>query len=228
MMNKIDLTRYKCCIFDLDGTLIDSTSVWSDVDTVFLGKRGIAVPDDYIETMKIHTFQTGSRYVVERFQLKESPEAVAKEWMDMAVYAYENEIILKDGVKEFLGLMRQHGLKIALATSSDKKLYEKCLKRNGIYEFFDSFTQTDEVLRGKNFPDVYERAALKCGVKNEDCIVFEDVLAAIKGAKKGGFFTVAVWDQASVKDAPEIQKTADIYIKSYRDLYFYKEEMLSD
>lgn len=219
-MDYFDITKYKCCIFDLDGTLIDSTSVWHKVDIDFLEKRGIAIPEDFIKEIKVHTFESGSKYVVERFGLNEKPEEIIKEWFDMAVYSYDNEIQLKEGVREFLQWIKQQGLQIALATSSDRKLFEKCLKRNDIYDFFDSFTQTSEVARGKSFPDVYEYAALKCGVKKEECIVFEDVLAAVKGAKKGGFFTVAVQDRASVKDEAELKKAADIYIKNYSELQF--------
>ncbi len=221
MLNSIDITKYKCCIFDLDGTLIDSTGVWHKVDIDFLEKRGIAIPDDFIEEIKIHTFESGAKYVVERFGLDENPKEIISEWFDMAVFAYDNEIKLKDGVKELLEFIKQQGLKIALATSSDRKLFEKCLKRNGIYDFFDSFTQTSEVARGKSFPDVYECAALKCGVKKEDCIVFEDVLAAVKGAKKGGFFTVAVQDKASAQDEVQIKEAADLYIKNYSELQFF-------
>lgn len=61
MLNSIDITKYKCCIFDLDGTLIDSTGVWHRVDIDFLEKRGIAIPDDFIEEIKIHTFESGDR-----------------------------------------------------------------------------------------------------------------------------------------------------------------------
>ncbi len=130
MLNSIDITKYKCCIFDLDGTLIDSTGVWHRVDIDFLEKRGIAIPDDFIEEIKIHTFESGAKYVVERFGLDENPKEIISEWFDMAVFAYDNEIKLKDGVKELLGFIKQQGLKIALATSSDRKLFEKCLKRN--------------------------------------------------------------------------------------------------
>ena len=41
--------------------------------------------------------------------------------------------------------MHNNGLKIVSATSSDRALFEPCLRRNGIYGFFDAFTQTNEV-----------------------------------------------------------------------------------
>ena len=54
--------------------------------------------------------------------------------------------------------------------------------------------------------------------EKDKCIVFEDVVAAVKGAKMGDFFTVAVEDEASAGDKNEIINTADIYIKNYKEL----------
>ena len=163
MKDRFDYERFQCAIFDLDGTLINSTGVWEQVDVEFLGKRGIEVPPDFVKAIKTHNFVTGSEYVAKRFGLSESPEKIAAEWFEMAADAYANDIILKDGAREFLLKLKQMGYSLAVATASDRALYEPCLKRNGIYDLFDSFTQSDEVKRGKGFPDVYELAADKCG-----------------------------------------------------------------
>ena len=194
----------KCAIFDLDGTLLNSTGVWAKVDIDFLAKRGIPVMQDYMDTIKTHNFKTGSVYTVERFNLNEKPEDIAKEWYNMAAYAYAHEIDLKPGAKAFLKALKNAGIKIAVATSSDRSLYEPCLKRNGVYELFDNFTQTDEVARGKGYPDVYEKAAEKCGVDISECIVFEDILKAVQGAADGGFRIVGVYDEASSQDTEQI------------------------
>ena len=120
-----------------------------------------------------------------------------KEWYDAALEASRDKVVLKPFAREFIEKMRSQGKKIVSATSSDKALFEPCLKRNGIYELFDAFTQTNEVKRGKKFPDVYIRAAEKAGCSQEECIVFEDVLSAVKGAKSGGFKVVGVYDKAA-------------------------------
>ena len=87
-----------------------------------------------------------------------------------------------------------------------------------IYDFFDAFTQTNEVSRGKKFPDVYMKAAGKAGCSVNECIVFEDVLSAAQGAKSGGFTVVAVYDEASADDWPDICRIADYNIRSYSEL----------
>ena len=66
--------------------------------------------------------------------------------------------------------------------------------------------KTHEVKRGKGYPDVYELAAARCQTDTAHCIVFEDILKAVQGAKDGGFYTVAVYDAASAQEQEEIKK----------------------
>ena len=218
-MSKINFMDFQCAIFDLDGTLINSTGVWNKVDEDFFNRRNVIMPPEFPQVIKTHTLMSGAVYIKDRLSLPESPEDIVKEWHDAAVYAYHNDVRIKPYVKELLKLLKNsYGYKIGLATSNAHELYDQCLKNNGIYDYFDSFTQSDEVERLKGFPDIYEKSAERMGVPKEECIVFEDVYQAVKGARMGNFFTVAVEDSASVDDREEIIKIADVYIKSFREL----------
>lgn len=218
MNSYFKLPKFTCAIFDLDGTLLDSTGVWDKIDIDFLGKRGLSVPDDYIKEIKHHNFQTGSIYTVNRFQLKESPEEVAREWTEMAKNEFHNHITLKKHAKEYLLSLKAQGIRLAVATSSDQALYGECLKRNGVYDLFDTFTETREVARGKGYPDVYLKAADRCMAKPEECVVYEDILLAIKGAKSGGFYTVGVNDRGTGSDLDTIKRESDLFIHDYSEI----------
>ena len=218
-MSKINFMDFQCAIFDLDGTLINSTGVWNKVDEDFFNRRNVIMPPEFPQVIKTHTLMSGAVYIKDRLTLPESPEDIVKEWHDAAVYAYHNDVRIKPYVKELLKLLKNsYGYKIGLATSNTHELYDQCLINNGIYDYFDSFTQSDEVERLKGFPDIYEKSAERMGVPKEECIVFEDVYQAVKGARMGNFFTVAVEDSASADDREEIIKIADVYIKSFREL----------
>lgn len=218
-MSKINFMDFQCAIFDLDGTLINSTGVWNKVDEDFFNRRNVIMPPEFPQVIKTHTLMSGAVYIKDRLSLPESPEDIVKEWHDAAVYAYHNDVRIKPYVKELLELLKNsYGYKIGLATSNTHELYDQCLINNGIYDYFDSFTQSDEVERLKGFPDIYEKSAERMGVPKEECIVFEDVYQAVKGARMGNFFTVAVEDSASADDREEIIKIADVYIKSFREL----------
>ena len=218
-MSKINFMDFQCAIFDLDGTLINSTGVWNKVDEDFFNRRNVIMPPEFPQVIKTHTLMSGAVYIKDRLSLPESPEDIVKEWHDAAVYAYHNDVRIKPYVKELLELLKNsYGYKIGLATSNTHELYDQCLINNGIYDYFDSFTQSDEVERLKGFPDIYEKSAERMGVPKEECIVFEDVYQAVKGARMGNFFTVAVEDSASADDREEIIKIADVDIKSFREL----------
>ena len=179
-------------IFDLDGTLLDSTWVWSQIDTDFLKKRGFEVPKDYSTAIMAMGFEEVAKYTIKRFSLQETKEDVMAEWDAMAKDAYAHDVKLKNGAKELLLWLKQQDIKMAVATSNSASLFEPCLKNLGIYDFFHSFTETGDVKRGKEFPDVYLKVAEKMGVNPGNCFVFEDILPAVLGAKKGGFQTVLV------------------------------------
>ena len=212
------LAGKKGAIFDLDGTLLDSMGVWRRIDEDFLGKRGICVPDDYLKAITAKNFQDAADYTIERFGLKESADAIMTEWFDMAIDAYTNDVVLKPFVKEYMQMLRENDIKIAAATSSDARLFEPCLKHHGIYEWFDAFSVTAEVKRGKGYPDVYENAAEKLGLKAADCVVYEDILKGVEGAKLGGFYVIGVEDVHSSYEKEEIQKEADRYITTFEEL----------
>lgn len=212
------LETMKGAIFDLDGTLLDSMGVWRQIDIDFLGKRGFEVPTDYLQAITSKHFRDAADYTIERFGLKESPQAIMDEWFEMAVHDYTYEVMLKPYVREYLMQLKERGVKIAAATASDTRLFLPCLEHHGILDCFDAYTVTTEVRRAKGFPDIYENAAGKIGLTALDCVVYEDILKGIEGAKMGGFYAVGVEDIHSGYEKEQIQKEADYYISSFEEL----------
>ncbi len=205
-------------IFDLDGTLLHSLHVWEKIDCLFLQKRNLTIPKDYTKIVANLGFREAARYTVERFSLQDSPEAVITEWNNMARKAYAEEIKLKPGVKEYLLFLKQRKVRLAVATALNPDSMELCLKNNGIYHLFDSFTTLQEVERSKNFPDIYLLAAEKIACQPQQCEVFEDILVAVLSAKAGGFKVCGVYDSYSEHEWTAIQANAHRSIQSFEDL----------
>ena len=205
----MDIKDFKGHIFDLDGTLTKSNHVWSKIDEEFLGKRGIKVPEDYFKQVSALNFEQAAVYTNDRFSLGENIQDIMNEWFDMAVYEYTNVIELCGNAGEYVRKLKEQGRKIALATASTEELYKPVLKRNGILECFDCFVSTEQVKRGKGFPDVYELAAEKLGLDAKACVVYEDIVEGIKGAKAGGFFAVACLNDHYSHDWDEMREIAD-------------------
>lgn len=212
------LTDIKGAIFDLDGTIVDSMWVWSQLDIDYLQAKGYTMPEDLRNEISHLSFYQTAVYFKEKFNLTDSIEKILNDWHNMSFDYYEKKVKLKSGVKDFFKLLKSKNIKIALATSNSLPLLEACLKNNGVYDYFDSITTTDEVSNGKNFPDVYLLAAKKLGIKSENCIVFEDILPAIKGAKAADMKVIAVKDDECPDSKEDLLKHADGYIDSFLDL----------
>ena len=211
-------SKFKGIIFDLDGTLINSSHVWRDIDIKFLEKRGLKVPDNYFKAVSTMNFSEAAEYTNNLFNLNESLEDIALEWYEMAYEEYAHNIFLKEGAKDFLKGLKENGVKIALATASSKELYEAVLKNNEVFQLFDFFASTNDVARGKGFPDVYEYACRGIKLNPCECAVFEDIIEGITGAKAGGFTAVACLDKHYIADWEEMKLKADFYFEQYSEL----------
>jgi len=212
------LTNVKAAIFDLDGTLIDSMWIWEQIDTDYLSSKGFKQPENLKDEINHLSFQETAVYFKKRFNLDDPIETILKTWHDLAFTHYSNDVTLKKGVIPFLDYLKNSGIKIGLATSNHISLLEAALKCTGIYEYFDSITTTDEVAKGKNNPDVYLLAASKLGAIPKECIVFEDILEAVRGAKLAKMKVVAMHDKYANYQKHALMSMADKYIYDFTEM----------
>lgn len=212
------LNNIKAVIFDLDGTLIDSLDIWHNIDIEYLNSKNIEMPPNLKKEIGHLSFAQTAHYFKKRFNITDSTEEMMQTWNDMAFEFYSHSAPLKKGAKEFLEFLKSNHIKIGLATSNSSTLLEAALKSNDVYHLFNSITMTSEVDKGKDHPDVYLLAASRLNTPPTQCLVFEDILPAIKGATLAGMKTVGVEDSHSSDDKSEIIKLSTTYIKDYLDL----------
>lgn len=219
LMNRENwLKNIEGAVFDLDGTLLDSSWVWEKVDEKFLGDRGFQVPDDYVDEISPLGAERAAVYTIERFGLNEDKDDIVREWIEMAKKEYATEVVCKPYAKEFLEELHKLNIKMAVATSSDRELFMKTLEREGILKFFQKIVTVDEVERGKGYPDIYEEAARRIKVNPHKCLVFEDILAGVTGASLGEFNVVAVFDEKSKHNWEKIKSISKYSINDYKEL----------
>jgi len=184
-------------ILDIDGTLLDSMTIWNQADVVFLSKRGFEVTSDYTDYVKSVRIEDAAIYTKMRFNLPDSIEDIMKEWNDFVENAYANEVNLKPGVREFLEESRKLGFKMGVASALTRINVDSAFRRLGVNEYFDVVLTLDDLpgRPDKSEPDIYLIVADKINAVSSRTVVFEDVPVAINGALKGGFLTCAIYDE---------------------------------
>lgn len=212
------LENKKAVIFDLDGTLIDSMWVWTEVDHQYLERFGIEVPKDLHVAIEGMSFVEGAHYFRERFGIQDTIEDICSEWKRMAYQLYVEKVPMKPGAYEFVKKIRSLGMKTAIGTSNSRPLTEKVLEVHGLLQDFDAIVTADEVEEGKPAPRIYQEAAVRIGAVPSDCLVFEDICMGILAGQNAGMETCAVRDQFSEYQWNEKMEMADYYIENYEEL----------
>ena len=212
--------KFKAVIFDLDGTLIDSMGIWTQVDVEFLQRRNISVPDDLFKDMKEgNSFIEVAEYFIRKFDLPDSPREIMDEWTEMVAEHYRKDVKLKPGAKEFLDFLKQNKIKMGIGTSNNEYLTRIVLEANGISEYFESIVIGKEEIKGKPFPDIFLKAAAELDVEPNDCLVIEDVLVGVQAAKNAGMTVYAIYDEFSEPDKNEIKRIADRYVGNFNQIW---------
>lgn len=204
-------------IFDLDGTLLDSMHVWEEADAAFLGEWGFETDEMYLREVSQISMEESAVYTIERYGLPLTPEAVMARWQTLVQAQYAKSVPLKPGAQALLRTLHKRGWRLGVATALQKSLYEPCLRRLGVWEYFCAFAGVEEA-RDKAYPDIYLLAAERMDVEPRHCVVFEDIAKGLRGAKGAGMQTVGVYDETSAYQWPEIQALADRCVMSLEEL----------
>lgn len=213
------LKNATACIFDMDGTLVDSLGIWNDIDIRFFHERGMEVPENYDKIISHMSFMEMAVYTKEAYNIKESVEEIMNIWMLWSKEAYQHTIKVKEGAIEFLSYLKAKHIPLSLATTNKEELYLPCLKRNKLDNFFDYIENVNHLNTTKKEPKIYLTLAQDMHSKIENTIVFEDILMAVKTAHEASFKVVSVYDKRNKNDLPEIKKNSDFFLPDYKDIF---------
>lgn len=205
-------------IFDMDGTLVDSLSFW-DCFWKDMGERYFGDPtfrmdathfDTYVRTM---IFSKAISYIHGYLKVPCSAEefdAFAAEYVENF---YRTVVTPKAGARELLTALRERGVRVCLASATDRCYLDIALQSCGLAAFFTPQTiiSCSDIGVGKERPDVFLAALKVLNTSLSQTAVFEDSALALETAKGAGFVTVGVYDSHQMA-AERLRSAADLYI----------------
>lgn len=204
---------HKYAIFDMDGTIIDSMIYWRDLAGEYL--RSLGVETDWAKLLEFITpmpLPVSSAYFVKEFKLSLTPEQVAQGLVNCIAHHYYHDIPAKAQATAYLEALKKQGVKMCLASASSEILARACLTRLGLWDYFDFFISCEEA-GSKKDPAIFLTAMQRLGATAPDQVaVYEDAVFALQTAKKAGFSTIAVYDQAAQKRWTQLQLYAHNWI----------------
>ena len=206
-----DMTKLKGAIFDADGTMLDSMHIWQNLAGDYLVSRGIVPQADLNEVL----LGMGGHEIPEYFKLAYGLDETIAEiqlgFHKLLENFYFHHAPVKKGVIAVLDALRERGIKMCVATATDRQLIEPALRRCGLLDYFGRIFTCSEEQTSKTSPDIYIRAASYLGTRIGETLVFEDALYAVESANGAGFPVVGVYDLYSAHNTDRIKALSDYY-----------------
>jgi len=208
----------KAILFDLDGTLLDSENAWRQLPFKYLFCHDIPVPDWMFGAYDTMRFRRTIRQLIGDGVITETYEQ-AEAWglKDIAKF-YRSILPLKDGAKELLDYVATLPVHTALITASPHECAEGAVERLGISKYFDTIESTINSDLTKRDKALFDRYLKLFGVRPEECLLIDDALYALTGAKNAGVRAWAVEETTRLTEREEIKALADGYFTSLADV----------
>lgn len=185
----------KAAIFDMDGLMFDTERVGRDAWLQIGEQLGYdnldAVNDRCLGCTRVRCAEIFEEEFGGAFSLDDMLRLA--EPICSAYYA-EHGMPHKKGLVPLLEYLKENGILIAMATSSNKADAESNLSMAGVRQYFDAVIGGDMIRRSKPDPDIYLTAARELGVKPENCIGLEDSRNGIKAVHAAGMHGILIPD----------------------------------
>lgn len=210
--------RLRGAIFDFDGTLFDTMSVWDTAGEDYLRLIGMTPGETINEELKTMSLQQAAEAIKEQYRIPKSTETIIDEVNEMVGDFYLYRAEPKPGIEEFLEQLDKDGVSMCITTAAERRLVEGALKRCSLDRFFGEIFTCGEVGHGKDEPMIYEQALSFLGTEKTETVVFEDAYHAAQTAKDAGFSVAAVYDGHETS-SEELRSLADWYLEDYRSAW---------
>ena len=204
----------RVAVFDVDGTLLDSMYIWNSIGDRYLRSLEIMPRENLAETFKTFTLEQAAQYYIDHYGVKLSVAEITEGINRMIERFYFEEALLRPGVKNFLERLRKTGIKMVIATATDRYLVEAALKRCGVLDFFEEIFTCSEY-GSKRSPKIYESATAFMGTAPEDTWVFEDAFHGAQTASGAGFRDLGIRDP-SEENQQGLQSVSDVYLTDFQ------------
>ena len=182
----------RAILWDMDGVLADTGEAHYRAWVALLAERGQTVTRKEFDA----TFGMANPEILRRWWGGDTPVALIAELAARKEALYRVEVLrdlaVAAGVLGLLSWARGQGIRQVVASSGEMANIAAVIGALGIANHFDAFVSGAFLPRSKPDPEIFLRAAAAVGSAPEDCLVIEDAIAGVEGARRAGMRCIAV------------------------------------
>lgn len=210
--------RTPVAIFDLDGTLVDSMYYWDRAPACVLVDQGIIPNDDLEEAFQKLGYEHIPAYVAEQFPSIGTPEDFITRMDQWMLCRYQQDVLVKPNIPEYLASLRDKGIRCFILTASDTCFAEAMLHRFHLEPYFEAAFSGRQMGVKKSDPAIYDWVLAAVGCAAKDCTLFDDSPYAVRVAAGVGLRTVGILDRWFPHKYEVLQQICDRTITRYSEL----------
>ena len=190
----IRLQPFEAVIFDMDGTLLDTESVFRTIVFEVCTELGFEMTDAVHMAMVGGSHEHTNRLLVESYGVSFPYTLFDERCRVIMRERSHGGVPVKPGALELVRELRERNIPTAVATSSRNPHAQHHLTVAGLFDMFDTVVTRDDVVNPKPHPEPYLTAARRLGVEPTHCLALEDSHAGVRAAHAAGMQTIMVPD----------------------------------
>ncbi len=206
----------RAVIFDLDGVLVDSESVWDQARRGVVADNGGTWKPEATTAMMGMSSPEWSRYLHDELGVALEPGEINARVVERVLDAYHHDVPVLPGAVQTVRRLASRW-PLGLASSANRPVIDAVLETTGLTDCFAATVSGDEVKRGKPAPDVYLAAARKLGVDASKAAAVEDSSNGLRSAAAADMVVVAIPNREFPPDDDSLAM-ADIVLDSIAEL----------
>lgn len=189
----------KGAIFDHDGLMFDTEKIWQANWNLVADEMNITLPEEF---QKEICGSSGQHMldVIQKYYHVEDGTSI-RDRVRQGVFDDEaKHIDMKEGLLDILEMFQKHGVKMAVASSSQKEMIVRNLRKANVEDYFEVVVSGQEVEHGKPAPDIFLLAAERLGLDAKECYVFEDAYNGVQAGVASKAKTIMIPDLVQPTD----------------------------
>ena len=177
----------KYAIWDLDGTLLDSLSMWRTLARRYLELQNIRrIPDDLERIVDDMSLEESADYLKKEFGLSYSREEIVDQFAELVRNLYEKELAFFPETREKVLKLYENGCRMCLLTTTEAACAHAALQRGKIRHCFEAIYTCSDLGMNKRGPEIYQKTCKLMGFEPAETMIYEDADYAVKSARESG------------------------------------------